>query len=267
MKAKLLIVAALDLFAFHAQALAGGDKAGNGGFVIQCEGQPLVVLDYYEASLSGPGGEAQLLSLASAELAADKTVIMSRLNALEQFDTAILKNFIEVEKVDNWIFADLDIQQDDTNMPYQGCQKPVRAAYRQSDTVYVQKSVVSQLSPGQIYVLSLHEWLYAASKLPTSDKVRHVMRELLKAPKLFSQVRLQEAVTDLFSQWKIVNAPDVVVQPMQTMQYAELLNKSCQSVGSEFVTNWSGWYSVAPNCMGYCQTTHYEQISCAKLVQ
>ena len=183
-------------------ALAETGREGGGGYVVACPNKPLLILDNYEATLRTISGTPELLSLENKDLDKTKMIIRKRLHLSASFGGQhTLVEFEHFLNTDDWIVVDdLNVQVDDTNTVYNGCEK-IRVAHRQAKTVYVQKELVDLLSDGQIHVLALHEYLYAASELDSSERTRHVIRELLKSEKTFSRKKLSEKLSDLLPTW------------------------------------------------------------------
>ncbi len=187
--------------------LAGND--GGGGFVIQCKGKPLVIQDYFEASLPNiKGVSPKLFPLDDESLKNTREIVIKRLEtrtkALSErlFYSSVLFAHYDFSKSENWVSAQLDQYPDDSKTPYKDC-KRLRIAFRQGSTVFVEASLVPQLSNGQIFVLELHEWLYAASRKNTSDSVRQVVRELLKSNEEFSEPRLVRLLGIMLTKWEM----------------------------------------------------------------
>lgn len=250
----------LSLFVFSS-AFAGNE--GGGGYVIYCDDRPVQVLDYYEATLPGLNGVPNLLSLNPSELEFTKQQILRRFSYIPDYMQTILTNHRDVLNTENWIIADLDIFQDDTNVAYKGCSKMVRAAHRQNGTVYLQTEIAPSLGEEQMYILSLHEWLYASSRKNTSESVRHVIRELLKAEKEFNPSRFVNLVGDLMSSWTTIDIKKSL--NISSIGSEQKLNQVCREYGAEYVTYVKGRTRTQRNCGGDCTTWYISEITCAKL--
>ena len=250
---------------FHFNMAIAGQEVGNGGFVIECKNKPLMVLDYYEATLPTLNGTPTLLSLREDNLEHSKSIIYSRLSHLSTFYGQILGTYESVLNTDNWIMADLDLGKDDTNLPYKDCIKKSRVARRQGKTVYVQKGLVSKLGKGQQFVLALHEFLYASSQKTTSEKTRHVIRELLKSEEEYDQSRFKLQIEELFSRWGQVTYKKSGKFTEGSDSFWSELNGLCKGEGSEFAVSYTGKSRTQPNCGGLCTTLYLKTLTCAAL--
>lgn len=244
---------------------AGGETGG--GFVIQCAGQPLMVLDYYEATLPDLVGKPHLLPLETErDIQIAKNTMrrrVSRTSRFSSFQGVILNKFQEILKTEDWVVTQLNIGSDDTNTPYKECQQKFRAAIRQSKTIYLEERVVPKLSNGQLFVLSWHEFLYGSSALESSEKVRHVIRELLKVDEEFSQQRLNELVAALLSRWRPVTIQTEL--DLKSVSNTEPMDNACRARGAEFATAYKGDSWTKPNCAGGCTSYRIYELTCAKL--
>lgn len=242
-----------------------GQEAGNGGFVIECKNKPLMVLDYFEASLPTLDGTPTLLPLGENDLENSKTMIYTRLGNVNTFFGQILGTYESILNTNNWIITDLDLGEDDTNLPYKECIKKSRVAHRQGKTVYVQKDLVSKLDKGQQFVLALHEFLYASSQKSTSEKTRHVIRELLKSEEEFDQSRFTLQIQELFSHWGQVTYRKKGKFTEESSSFWSELNGLCKGEGAEFAVSYTGKSRTQLNCGGLCTTLYLKTLTCAVL--
>ena len=169
------------LFSTHAHAGFGA----HGGNVVQCQGKPAVVLDYYHAGLPTIGEMAPELvdfSGLSAEQTTEAVVKLIRDQYFGKFADQLEENLVKIGPIKKWIQADLK-QVDDANEPYllpASCVRKTAAVRQQNVIMYGDAAVIGSLYPAQQGLLLVHEALYLLSGQETSESVRSLMRELLQ---------------------------------------------------------------------------------------
>ena len=190
-------IAALLLSTTQAHAGFGA----HGGNVVECQGKPAVVLDYYHASIPTLGKKNPDL-VDYSELSAEETIkaVVQRIRDqyLGVFAKQVEDALRKIGPMSDWMQADLK-QVDDANEPYllaATCKRKTAAVRQENVAMYGDPTVISSLSPSQQGLLMVHEALYLLSlNQESSESVRALMRELL--PKKIDSQKLRAAVSQL----------------------------------------------------------------------
>ena len=168
------------VFLLTARAFASDGVGAHGGNVILCQGKPTVTLDYYNAALPTPLGPADIIDVESMTFDQVVEFFSNRL-----VGTALglkLERAAEVlGKFNSWRVADIkDI--DDANEPYipaPNCERKT-GAIRQGDFIYLDRTILPQLSQAQRALLYLHELLYFIKGGDSSQPIREFFSVALK---------------------------------------------------------------------------------------
>jgi hypothetical protein len=160
-------------------AAAYAGVGAHGGNVVVCPGRDPVTLDYYNAALPTAAGPVSVVDVSHMSEDQAFQFVRSRFDGTpfqETFDYAAKY----LGPVSSWIAADLK-SVNDSNEPYVLPPNCVRktAAIRQENTMYLDPTISSTLSPGQIGLLHAHEVLYYISNLDSSAAVRDLFRVIM----------------------------------------------------------------------------------------
>lgn len=166
----------------------GGD-VGNGGDIILCDGQPAMVLDYFEARMGRITKPINLIDPSQFNEADFFRFVEKRLkNASLKFYQKFLKAKSKIGKVSKWQLMDKLPEVEDSNQNYllpKAC-RLVQAAVRKKHEVFTSDKVLDYLSGynfHQRYLLRLHEILGFLSDKRNKTKslnVRVIVKELLR---------------------------------------------------------------------------------------
>jgi hypothetical protein len=180
---KILLLVSLLMLA-HINAFAGGAES-HGGQVVICPGKEPVMLDYYQATLPTQAeGKPDLVDISKMSSDDVLSLFKSRIENAGQL-WGEYDNALEVlGPIDTWLEGNLQFVSDSDpayTLP-QNCTLQ-QVAVRQDSTMYVDPTVLQQLSPAQQGILRAHEALYyVASQVngrTSSIEVRMVIRNLL----------------------------------------------------------------------------------------
>jgi len=184
MKMKKILMLVSILMLAHIQAFAGGAES-HGGQVVICPGKEPVMLDYYQATLPTQAeGKPDLVDISKMSSDDVLTLFKSRIENAGQL-WGEYNNALEVlGPINTWLEGNLQFVSDSDpayTLP-QNCTLQ-QVAVRQDSTMYVDPTVLQQLSPAQQGILRAHEALYyVASQVngrTSSVEVRMVIRNLL----------------------------------------------------------------------------------------
>jgi len=183
----------LSLLVLSHFAFAVDGREGHGGITVFCNGQPPVLLDYFNASLPTiDGPRPDLLPIEG--LSEEETIALfnAKLDKLgfNDFRLQIEEALKKVGPINTWIASDLK-QMDDSNQPYNlppGCEPRTAAIRQKYNIMYGDPTVIKALSPAQRGVLRWHEAVYWkvnngswGNPDESSEGVRVFMREFLKS--------------------------------------------------------------------------------------
>lgn len=195
MKKILLILTIIAVQAF------AGDK-GNGGSGVDCLGEDLVTLDYYQATMVKRNGQtARLINVNSLSYEDIHRHINDRLRPITKFYAKYNSSKIILGSNQEWIEAPTDIPAD-SGKPYllkEGC-KEVGLAIQHDDIVYGNSTYLDVMSQGQLVLIELHEWLYNIAihaGWNESAIVRKAIKEILKIDGEYSEYKLERILSEL----------------------------------------------------------------------
>ncbi|MGE0527533.1 MAG: hypothetical protein AB7G93_05595 [Bdellovibrionales bacterium] len=182
MKAVGLFILLMGSWAAHAGVGA------HGGNTVICTGEEAVTLDYYNASLPTVGGPADIVDIRGWNQDQIVEFVRSRFEGSlfqQLFDEAMMK----FGPLSSWPLASLkDV--DDGGEPYflpDHC-KRVTGAVRDGNTIFIDPTIISQLSEAQRGLLYVHEMLYWISGENSSAPVREMLRTLLRQSPSASEI-------------------------------------------------------------------------------
>ena len=154
---------------------------GQGGHIVQCEGQEAMVLDYHQSNLPTMAKEAQLIQLGqSVDDVVNAFKVRLKGSLFEEpFESAI----VALGKPDTWKMSTLTLVQD-YKLAYSlpsNC-KLSQAAIRQNSTVFLDREAAKLMSPIQLGILYVHEAFYYIAKNSSysSESVRNSISALLQ---------------------------------------------------------------------------------------
>ena len=191
-----LLTVAFTLSASTSFAVGGAN--GGGGNAVICEGQPAVILDYYDAALPNMSGvKPELVDIQNLSTEQTVEMLTKQLRGFIQFRIQVEDALQAIGPIEShWKPANLRAA-DDSLEPYflpDGCVRKT-AAYRQNpNMMYGDPTVLKLLSPSQKGVLLMHEAFYKVANdthgATNSVDVRNLIGEILKKkpnPKVLSE--------------------------------------------------------------------------------
>jgi len=159
-----------------------GDRTGNGGDAIFCDGEEPIMLDYYQATLK---------TVNNKKINIINVNKMSPFKIHQYFENWIIKNTkfsiftfkaikIKLKSYEQWRDSELN-PQSDSNLGYEipkHC-RIKRAANRQDEVIFGNSHVINLLNPSQRTILELHEYFYYLFQVKTSEAIRDIFSVML----------------------------------------------------------------------------------------